>query len=280
MVLLHNRYGKDRVRVMRIQRDGDRHEVRELTIKAMLEGDFGRSFTAADNSKVIATDTIKNIVNICARRHLALATEPFCQVVAGYFLEHYAQVEKATIVGHETKWSRLTLNGTPHPHSFVLDSNGKPFSRVSANRASVVTESGIEGFTFMKSTGSGWSNYVMDATTTLEETRDRMAATAMNASWVWSAAPEDYPGANAKVLDTLLEVFSTTYSEGIQDSLYRMGEAALARVPAIKQISMTCPNKHYLLIDLKHFGLENNNQVFLPTDEPHGQIECTVGRSA
>jgi urate oxidase len=65
----------------------------------------------------------------------------------------------------------------------------------------------------------------------------------------------------------------------MQDSLYRMGEAALAAVPQLEEISLACPNKHYLLVNLSAFGLDNNNQVFLPTDEPHGQIECTVGRA-
>jgi urate oxidase len=278
MPLMRNTYGKGRVRVMRIDRDGDRHHVRELTVKTMLEGDFGRAFTAADNSKVVATDTIKNIVNICARKHLGLATELFCQVVAEYFLEHYPQVEKATVTGLETKWVRLSFGGRPHAHSFVLDSNGKPFGKVTATRTSTTTVSGIEGFTFMKSTGSGWTNYVMDEVTTITETRDRMAATAMDASWVWSAVPKDYAAANAKVLGTLIEVFATTYSEGVQDSLYRMGEKALALVPEISEITMACPNKHYLLMDLTRFGLDNDNQVLLPTDEPHGQIECTVGR--
>src|SRR5436190_7740654 len=152
MALVKSTYGKGRVRVMRIHRDGDRHEVRELTVKVMLEGDFARSYTAADNSKAVATDTMKNIVNICARKHLDLATEPFCQVVAKYFLEHYAQVEKATVSGHETKWSRLMVGGKPHAHSFVLDSNGKPFGKAVATRTSMSTVSGIDGYTFMKST--------------------------------------------------------------------------------------------------------------------------------
>lgn len=278
MALAKNTYGKGRVRVMRIHKVGDRQDVRELTVKAMLEGDFGRSFTAADNSKVVATDTVKNIVNICARKHLDLATEPFCQAVAKYFLDHYPQVEKATVAGYETKWARLSIGDKPHPHGFVLDSNGKPFGKVMATRSSMVTVSGIEGYTFMKSTGSGWTNYVMDEVTTIPPTRDRMAATAMDASWTWSAAPKDYMATNEKILSTLIEVFATTYSESVQDSLYRMGEKALAEAPEISDISMACPNKHYLLMNLSPFGLDNDNQVFLPTDEPHGQIECTVGR--
>ena len=57
-----------------------------------------------------------------------------------------------------------------------------------------------------------------------------------------------------------------------------MREAALAAVPDIRQMTLACPNKHYLPINFAPFGLDNSNAVFLPTDEPHGQIECTVGR--
>ena len=106
-----------------------------------------------------------------------------------------------------------------------------------------------------------------------------MCATCMVASWKWSSKPASYSPANKKILDTLLEVFATTYSASVQDSLYRMGEAALAAVPEISEISMACPNMHFILMNLSAFGLDNNNDVFLPTDEPHGQIECTVGRA-
>ncbi len=59
MPLIKNKYGKGRVRVMRIHRDGDRHEVSQLNVKAMLEGDFARAYTEADNSTSVSTDTIK-----------------------------------------------------------------------------------------------------------------------------------------------------------------------------------------------------------------------------
>jgi urate oxidase len=278
MALLHKTYGKDRVRVMRIDRKADRHEVRELTVRAMLTGNFEDAFTRADNSTSVATDTVKNIVNVVARENLSLGTELFCAAVARKLLDSYPEVDSATITGHETKWVRLEVDGKPHAHGFVLDSNGKPFAKVVATRSSITTESGLSAFTFMKSTQSGWERYIQDRFTTLPETHDRIAATAMDASWRWKAEPPDYAAANAKVLDELLKVFVTTYSASVQDSLYRMGTAALEAVPEIADISMACPNKHYLLLDLSPFGLDNDNQVFVATDEPHGQIECTVGR--
>ncbi len=278
MALLHKTYGKDHVRVMRIDRKPDRHEVRELTVRAMLTGRFDGAFTEADNSTSVATDTVKNVINVVARENLGLGNELFCAAVARKLLDSYPEVDSATVTGHETKWSRLMVDGTPHAHSFLLDSNGKPFAKVIATRSGMTTESGLSAFTFMKSTESGWEHYIHDRFTTIPETYDRMAATAMEASWRWKSAPADYEAANATILSELLRVFATTYSASVQDSLYRMGTAALAAVPEITDISMACPNKHYLLVNLSPFGLENANQVFTATDEPQGQIECTVGR--
>ena len=278
MPLISNKYGKGRVRVMRIHRDGERHEVSQLNVQAMLEGDFARTYTHADNSRTVSTDTIKNIVNIVARENTGLGTEEFCQVLAKKYLDSYPQATSVAITAHETKWSRLSFGGKPHPHSFILDSNGKPFVEITATRQGSSMASGIDGFTFMKSTQSGWANYVMDPYTTIKETNDRMCATSMVASWKWTSKPQSYPATNAKILTTALEVFSTTYSASVQDSLYRMGEAVLAAVPEISEISMACPNIHFILMNLTPFGLDNINDVFLPTDEPHGQIECTVGR--
>lgn len=278
MPLIQNTYGKGRVRIMRVKRDSARHEVRELTVKAMLTGGFDASYTEGDNSSVIATDSIKNIVNIVARDHVGAENEEFVSELAAYFLERYAHVGKVDIFASETKWARLVVDGAPHAHSFLLDGNGRPFVKLAATRDGSTLVSGIEGFTFMKTTESGWENYWMDEATTLKPTADRMFATSMDASWRWSAVPASYPAANAEALEAALEVFAGTHSPGAQNTMYLMAEAVLAAVPEIAEISLACPNKHYLPIDLSPFGRSFDGQVFTPTDEPHGQIECTVGR--
>src|SRR5438128_3694737 len=148
---------------MRIHRNGDQHEVSQLSVKAMIEGDFARAYTHADNSTSVATDTIKNIVNVVARENTGLSTEEFCQVLAKKYFDSYPQIASVAITSHETKWSRLSFGGKPHPHSFVLDSNGKPTVEVTGPRGGpLAVTSGIDGFTFMKSTQSGWENYVKD----------------------------------------------------------------------------------------------------------------------
>src|SRR5580700_10029711 len=103
--LIKNKYGKGRVRVMRIHRDGERHEVSQLNIKAMIEGDFARTFTHHDNSNAVSTDTIKNVVNVVARENTGLCSEEFCRVLATKFLDTYPQVSSVSITAHETKWA-------------------------------------------------------------------------------------------------------------------------------------------------------------------------------
>ena len=67
---------------------------------------------------------------------------------------------------------------------------------------------------------------------------------------------------------------------GVQDSMYRMGLRALKAVPEISEVAMAMPNLHYIPTNLSHFKLDNPGVLFFPTNEPHGQIECTVGRAS
>ena len=55
--LTWSRYGKDKVRIFRIVRDGKIHHVVEYNVCALLEGDVDTSYTEADNSVVVATDS-------------------------------------------------------------------------------------------------------------------------------------------------------------------------------------------------------------------------------
>lgn len=278
MPLTASTYGKGRVRVMRLTRDGDHHTPRELSLTVLLKGAFDAAWTAGDNTACVATDSVKNIVNVTAAKNLSLDKELFAQAVADVFLDTYDHVDEMTVEAHETRWIRRSFGGAAHGHTFTLDGNGTGYVKLVARRGEAVLQSGLRGFTFMKTTRSGWVDFLDDGYRTLPDTSDRIAATAMDATWTWSSAPTDYEAANATVLGRLIEVFGTTYSLGVQDSMYRMGEAVLAAVPEIAEIGFAMPNKHYIPINLKPFGLENPGTVFLPTDEPHGQIEATIGR--
>ena len=119
MELLSSTYGKGRVRVMRVSGEGDRRDVRELTVRAMLTGDIAAAYTGADNSTSVSTDTIKNVVNIVARDELDADPEAFCRAVAQRLLASYAGMTTATVSARETRWIRATTSaiGRPLPSS-------------------------------------------------------------------------------------------------------------------------------------------------------------------
>jgi hypothetical protein len=57
--------------------------------------------------------------------------------------------------------------------------------------------------------------------------------------------------------------------EGVQDSTYRMGLRALGAVPEISQITIAKPNKHYILINLSVFQLDNPRSFSFRPDRVH-----------
>ncbi len=279
MKLTSHRYGKSGVRVMKVIRDGATHRIKELTVSVLLEGDFESSYTSGDNSLVVATDTIKNTVNVMANGHLGVETERFAVKLAQHFLEKYAQVRLVTVSTEERVWDRLTVDGSPHPHSFSNTQQACPTSSVIASAAGIEMASGFRDLLILKSTSSGFAGYPRCEFTTLPETSDRIFATALVANWTWSEAPKDYAAANATIQTAMLRPFCANFSPSVQTTLFEMGEAALAACPEISSIHLEAPNKHCLLVDLKPFGIENRNELFVPTEEPYGQIEATVSRS-
>jgi urate oxidase len=152
--------------------------------------------------------------------------------------------------------------------------------RVVATSAGEITvRSGVEDLLILKSTASSFQGYPKDEFTTLPEADDRIFATSLAAMWTWEGEPPDYNAANDAILAALLRPFALNHSPSVQTTLFQMGEAALAACPDIARIHLAMPNKHYIPIDLGRFGRENRNEIFLPTDEPHGQIEATLSRT-
>jgi urate oxidase len=88
----------------------------------------------------------------------------------------------------------------------------------------------------------------------------------------------DWATSYAETRRLLVETFACKHSLSLQQTLYAMGEAVLTARPEIAEIRMAMPNKHHFLVDLSHFGLDNNNEVFHADDRPYGLIEGTVLR--
>jgi len=274
-----HRYGKSRVRLSRITRLNDRHEFNEWTVHVMLHGDFESSYTEADNSKVLPTDTMKNTVYFVARGSKAATIEAFAMELGDYFLDHNPQVSKVSIEVQEKLWQRMIVEGAPEPATFKL--GGPELETVHAERdrgdAWSVT-SGVDGLTILKTAKSAFTGYVVDKLTTLKPATNRILGTCVTITWDYSTAAPDFAQVRARILAALLRVFAAHNSMSVQHTLYEMGKGALDAAPEIARIRLSMPNLHHLLADLSPFGLDNPNHIFVPIDEPHGTIEATVER--
>ncbi len=279
MPFVYQSYGKARVRVLRVMRHAEQHEVHEVTIRVSLEGEFTRAYTHADNSMVVPTDTMKNLVQVLAYQHLDTSHETFALALARCFLERYDHVSMARVDLEETPWQRMKIENKLQAHSFVQAGAYIPFTEICLGRGEKEVISGIRDFAVMKTTQSGFAQFLQDEYTTLAETNDRILATRMEARWRFTPALDSWPSLTHTVGEILQRIFATTYSSSVQDSMYRMGEEVLATVPEIEEITLSMPNLHYHAIDLSHFKLDTQNQIFLPTAEPHGHIEATMCRA-
>ena len=67
-MLVDAAYGKSSVRLVKVSRNGDRHDLIDLTVAIRFEGDYDASYSAGDNSGVLPTDTMKNTVYALAAR--------------------------------------------------------------------------------------------------------------------------------------------------------------------------------------------------------------------
>jgi urate oxidase len=276
--LTAHRYGKSRVRLMKVLREGPVHTVKELTARILLDGDFERSYTAAENDLVVATDTMKNTIYVLAHEQLGAENEPFARVLASHFLDRHPHVSRVTVELDERVWTRMHVGGAAHDHSFIQADVARPFTRLVATRDAVTHESGIRDLIILKSTASGFAGFHRDELTTLPETSERILATAARAMWRWTREPASYRAAQRTIIDAMLVPFAQRHSPSVQATLFEMATAALDACPEIGRVTLTMPNLHCLPVDLSRFGRTNRHEIFVPTDEPHGDIEATVER--
>jgi urate oxidase len=274
-----NSYGKSRVRVSRITRHGDRHDFNEWSVRVLLEGDFETSFTEADNSKILPTDTMKNTVYSIARGSKATTIEEFAMELGDYLLNNNPQVSGVLVGIEEKAWERIVVDGAPEKTTFKL--GGPELHTVRAVRdqgREWSIRSGVDGLEIVKTTKSAFTGYIKDKLTTLKPATDRIFGTRATVTWEYAAVSPDYARVRERIVAALLKEFAAHDSMSVQHTLFDMGKAALAAAPEIASIKLTMPNLHHLLADLGPFGQDNPNHIFIPIDEPHGYIEATIER--
>ena len=277
-MLADTAYGKSNVRLVQVTRPGDRHVLRDLTVSVKFEGDYDACYTQGDNRDILPTDTMKNTVYAFAARERLAEPEPFGMHLAQHFLDCNPRLRRVTIDIREHLWARISVDGREHDHSFVREGPESRTAHVRMDRLEFQVHAGIADLVIMKSSGSAFSGFMRDEFTTLPDTRDRLLATSLTATWRYDAGTAYGPAWHA-VRRTLLETFANHGSESVQHTLHAMGRAVLDGIADVADIHIVMPNRHHLPVDVSGFGLENRNEIFVATEEPFGLIQATLRRS-
>ncbi len=271
-----NQYGKAENRVVRVVRDTDRHEIRDLNVTSQLWGDFTTAHTEGSNEHVVATDTQKNTIFAKAKEVGISSPEEFLTALADSFTSRFSWVTGGRWAAEEYGWSRID----DHDHAFFRSAPEVRTVVLSRDGDTDHLISGFHGLTVLKSTGSGFVGYPRDEYTTLPETEDRVLATDIATRWRYNTTSLDFEAVYRRVKQLIMSSFTDHYSYALQETLYKMGERVISEVPEIDEIRFSCPNKHHFVQDLSPFGLENPNEVFYAADRPYGLIEASIMRDS
>jgi urate oxidase len=277
-MLAETAYGKSGVRLVQVSRHGDRHDLKDLTVAIRFEGEYDQSYTDGDNRDVLPTDTMKNTVYALAARHPVEEPETFGRLLAEHFLERNPRLRRARIDLTEHQWGRIAVKAREHGQAFVRHDIESRTATVQGEGDQFTIGAGVSDLVILKSSHSAFAGFLRDEYTTLPDVADRILATALTATWRYRTADLDFNLAWRAVRTTLLEAFAEHDSRSVQHTLHDMGRAVLDNVEAVTGVRLVMPNKHHLAVDLSRLGLENRNEIFVPTDEPYGLIEATILR--
>jgi urate oxidase len=263
---------------VQVSRHGDRHGLKDVEVAIRFEGHYDESYTDGDNRHVLPTDTMRNTVYAMAARQPVSEPESFGLALTSRFLDRNPRLQRVRIDLTEHPWRRIRVGDTEHGHAFMRPGAEARTATVQASREGSMVGGGLRNLLILKSAHSAFADFLRDELTTLPDTQDRLFATSLRASWRYVAADVDFATAWHAVRRRLLEAFAEHDSKSVQHTLYAMGEAVLDSCEEVTEIRLVMPNKHHLPIDLTRLGIENRNEIFVPTDEPYGLIEAVMRR--
>lgn len=282
VLLGQNQYGKAENRVVRVTRDGATHHIKDLNVSVSLSGDMDEVHLSGSNANVLPTDTTKNTVYAFAKEHGIDSAEQFGIHLARHFVTSQDPILKARIRIEEYSWARIEAAGEGE-HSFARQGQETRLTQITYDGSSWEVISGLKDLVVMNTTDSEFWGYVKDKYTTLPEAYDRILATQVSARWRfnWSDDAQEMPDWEESYEQTrkhLLAAFAETYSLSLQQTLFQMGARIVEHRDEIDEVRFALPNKHHFLVDLKPFGLKNDNEVYFAADRPYGLIEGTILR--
>jgi urate oxidase len=247
-----------------------------MTIVVLGEG-FKQAYAEGNNSRVVATDTMKNFIHAKALAYEGATLEGFAMFVARELLSTYPEMERVLVSARETPvrgQSEKLFSLAGGDYGIVeLEAGPADLEQLQAGRA---------GMRLVKLTGSAFKGFVRDRYTTLPDVPDRPLFIHLDVSWRYGQA-EDASGedpsryvASEQVRDLVAATFDSFVSMSIQHLVHEMAGRALERFPQLSEVSLAAENR---LWDTAAVSEANPGiRVYSEPRPAHGTITLTLTR--
>ena len=271
-------YGASQIRLLRVTRRGDRHDLRDLAISVTVEGEVADAFTKGDNELLLPADTLRNTVNAIARDESLSEVEQLGLALAQHFMEHQPQFTRVRIDLSERPWARLPVAGRAQGQAFTASNSERRSATVTSNGTQVSVTAGIQDFAIMKTAGAAFEGYLADQFTTLEAATDRVLAVSADARWTYLHDEITFGPYFQGVRQLLIEAFVQQPSRSAEHTAHAMADVVLSSYADIGDVTVRLRQRSLPLVEIGPFGLDNPHVLFRPEDAPELTAEVTLSR--
>jgi urate oxidase len=222
--------------------------------------DFLPAYTVGDNSMIVATDSMKNIILKEALSYDGATLEGYLATVGSMMIERYEQVHDLRLDIRELAFAPVMVpddDGRFDESRVLFDHRGGSDQSVAYLRmhragdgSEVVDhECGRTGLRLLKVTGSAFTKFVRDEHTTLPDRSDRPLYIFLDVFWRYGDSADLLDPSNARyvpaeqIRDIVATVFHEFVSESIQHLVHEMGLRVFERFPQLSEVRFVAQNR-------------------------------------
>lgn len=262
-----------------------------VDVQVAVHGDFLHNYTLGDNTNCVATDSMKNFIQIEAGKFDYGTIDSFLTEIARRFLAKYPQIDQVDLSGQETPFETVEVQ----KEKSIVDSGivfrpkntERARATVSVARNGDETEvknytSGIQDIHLIKITGNSFYGYVHDEYTQLPEETDRNLFIYVDIDWTYN---EDEDGVSfdttnyvpaEQIRDIAASVFHRLKNNSIQHLVYHVGLQILERFPQLKDVEFFTNNRTWIKVveEIEH----SDGKVYTEPPLPYGFQAFSVNR--
>jgi urate oxidase len=261
-------------------------------VRVKLEGEaFLPSFSDGDNSMVVATDSMKNLIHHQMGEYEGATLEGFLEFVSEALLEQYDHVEAVEASADEFLFGARPIptddGFEPSDLVFSIEDSPAGYGELRVKRTDDGTKvvnqtSGVTEIELVKVKDNSFVGFIQDEYTTLPERENRTLYVELNIFWTY-ADTEDALGEDPtqyvpveQVRDIAQVVFHELDVNSIQELIYQVGQRILERFEQLESVRFEANNRTWIGV---RDDLEGDAKVLREPPRPAGFQEFSMDRS-